>query len=101
MQCVSDRDPLCGWCSVQNTCNRRSLCINSNLTYRWIDDDISQCTSVNGVSPDTASINNHTSVRTNICCKGDMPGTTSMAGVIPISSILMKKLPLSISSFGG
>ena len=90
MQCVSDRDPLCGWCSVQNICNRRSLCINSNLTYRWIDDDVSQCTSVNDVSPDAASINIHTNVRTNVCCKGKMPDTTGMAGVILISFFIEK-----------
>ena len=62
-QCVSDRDPLCGWCSVQNSCLRQSLCYNSLLTYRWIADDVSTCLSVTAISPDSSNIN----IGTNVC----------------------------------
>ena len=62
-QCVSDRDPLCGWCSVQNSCLRQSLCYNSLLTYRWIADDVSTCLYVTAISPDSSNIN----IGTNVC----------------------------------
>ena len=35
--CVSDRNPLCGWCVVENKCSRISQCANGNSTSdRWI-----------------------------------------------------------------
>ena len=62
-ECVSDRDPLCGWCSVENSCKRQSVCENSHLTYRWIDDDVTTCLSVTGISPDSSNIN----IDTDVC----------------------------------
>ena len=62
LDCVSDRDPLCGWCSVENSCQRQSLCSNSNLTYRWIADDVTECLSVTAISPNSSNINIETSV---------------------------------------
>ena len=56
-ECVSDRDPLCGWCGIQNTCTRLSQCANYNLTYRWIRDDTTFCFSISQVSPDSSNIN--------------------------------------------
>ena len=35
--CVSDRNPLCGWCVVENKCSRISECKDGNSTSdRWI-----------------------------------------------------------------
>ena len=62
LECVSDRDPLCGWCSVENSCQRQSLCSNSNLTYRWIADDVTECLSVTAISPNSSNINIETNV---------------------------------------
>ena len=62
-ECVSDRDPLCGWCSAENSCKRQSVCENSHLTYRWIDDDVTTCLSVTGISPDSSNIN----IDTDVC----------------------------------
>ncbi|KAI6661542.1 Plexin-A4-like [Oopsacas minuta] len=62
MECVQDRDPLCGWCSVQNKCTRQSNCINHNLTNRWIQDDVTECLAVTSVSPDLSNININTTV---------------------------------------
>ena len=34
--CVTNGDPLCGWCSVEGKCSRRSQCRNSNETMRYL-----------------------------------------------------------------
>ena len=35
--CESDRNPLCGWCVVENKCSRLSQCANGDSTSeRWI-----------------------------------------------------------------
>ena len=34
--CLSNGNPLCGWCVVENKCSRRSECSNSDLTSRWL-----------------------------------------------------------------
>ena len=57
VECVSDRDPLCGWCGIQNSCTRLSQCTNYNLTFRWIRDDLTSCFSISEVSPNTSNIN--------------------------------------------
>ncbi|KAI6654203.1 Plexin-A4-like isoform X2 [Oopsacas minuta] len=62
MECVQDRDPLCGWCSVQNECTRQSNCTNNNLTNRWIQDEVTECLAVTSVSPDSSNININTTV---------------------------------------
>ena len=36
--CTGLGDPLCGWCSIENKCSRRSECSNNNETRRWIQD---------------------------------------------------------------
>ena len=36
--CSSLEDPLCGWCSIERKCSRRSECRNNNETKRWIQD---------------------------------------------------------------
>ena len=66
LDCVSDRDPLCGWCSVQSVCSKRSDCQSNNLTNRWIDTDSSACLAVSAVSPDISNLNVVTNVRHSI-----------------------------------
>ena len=61
--CVSDSDPLCGWCSVQRVCSRRSLCEDYNLTNRWIDNFVTSCFAVSSLSPSTSYLNITTFVR--------------------------------------
>ena len=34
--CSGLGDPLCGWCSIEDKCSRRSECSNNNETRRWI-----------------------------------------------------------------
>ena len=34
--CVTNSDPLCGWCSVESKCSRRSQCQNNNETMRYL-----------------------------------------------------------------
>ena len=37
LSCVSDRNPLCGWCVVEDKCSRVSECSDGNSTSdRWI-----------------------------------------------------------------
>ena len=60
--CVSDRDPMCGWCSVQRVCSVRSHCENYNLAYRWIDENNSQCFDVYELFPIASYFNISTNV---------------------------------------
>ena len=34
--CVINGDPLCGWCSVEGKCSRRSQCRKNNETMRYL-----------------------------------------------------------------
>ena len=34
--CVTNGDPLCGWCSVESKCSRRSQCRSNNETLRYL-----------------------------------------------------------------
>ena len=36
--CSGLGDPLCGWCSIEDKCSRRSECSNNDETRRWIQD---------------------------------------------------------------
>ncbi len=42
--CTASPNPLCGWCTVEQKCSRRSQCQNSNKIMRWVEDD-AQCIS--------------------------------------------------------
>lgn len=42
--CISYNNPLCGWCTVENKCSRRSQCQNAAETERWVQES-SQCIS--------------------------------------------------------
>ena len=66
--CVSDSDPLCGWCSVQRVCSRRSMCENYNITNRWIDNDVTSCFAVSSLYPSTSYFNIKASVRNQCVC---------------------------------
>ena len=50
--CTGLGDPLCGWCSIENKCSRRSECSNYNETRRWIQDQ-SICIANFDISPNT------------------------------------------------
>ena len=42
--CISYNNPLCGWCTVENKCSRRSQCQNAVEPVRWVQNS-SQCIS--------------------------------------------------------
>ena len=69
--CVSDRNPLCGWCVVENKCSRISECSDGNSTGdRWIRanytaDNSSLCISFT-VTPDQYLLDDQEIVRTYI-----------------------------------
>ena len=48
--CTGLGDPLCGWCSIENKCSRRSECSNNNETRRWIQNH-TMCISNFAISP--------------------------------------------------
>ena len=50
--CTGLGDPLCGWCSIENKCSRRSECSNYNETRRWIQDQ-SMCIANFDILPNT------------------------------------------------
>ena len=52
--CTGLGDPLCGWCSIENKCSRRSECSNYNETRRWIRDQ-SMCIANFAISPNAVS----------------------------------------------
>ena len=54
--CTGVGDPLCGWCSIENKCSRRSECSVNNETRRWIQDQ-TMCMANFAISPNTLSVN--------------------------------------------
>ena len=50
--CTGLGDPLCGWCSIEKKCSRRSECSNNNETRRWIQDQ-TMCIGTFAISPNT------------------------------------------------
>ena len=48
--CTGLGDPLCGWCSIENKCSRRSECSNNNETRRWIQNH-TMCIANFAISP--------------------------------------------------
>ena len=36
LSCVVNVNPLCGWCTVEQKCSRRSQCQNSTLAGSWL-----------------------------------------------------------------
>ena len=68
--CVSDRNPLCGWCVVENKCSRISQCANGNSTSdRWIRANSTAGSSgrciVNVITPSQFIMDNPQIVRSN------------------------------------
>ena len=66
--CVSDRNPLCGWCVVENKCSRISQCANGNSTSdRWVRANSTTSSSgrciVNVITPSQYIIDNPQIVR--------------------------------------
>ena len=57
--CIADRNPLCGWCVVENQCSRQSQCqtstVNGTSTLRWIQDS-TQCLIYVTVTPNEYSL---------------------------------------------
>ena len=49
--CAANVNPLCGWCTVEQKCSRRSQCQNSSVSGRWIQGSKSQCISITSVAP--------------------------------------------------
>eukprot|EP00731_Ephydatia_muelleri_P001990 Em0001g1990a len=49
--CAANVNPLCGWCTVEQKCSRRSLCQNSSVSGRWVQGSTSQCISITSVAP--------------------------------------------------
>ena len=60
--------PLCGWCTVENKCSRRSQCQNSSKERRWVDSS-DQCINTT-VTPDQFVLDTPTIVRTTISSGG-------------------------------
>ena len=50
--CSGLGDPLCGWCSIEDKCSRRSECSYNNETRRWIQDQ-TMCIVNFAISPTT------------------------------------------------
>ena len=44
-------NPICGWCTVEQKCSRRSQCQNSTVSTRWVQGGTSLCLSNTSVTP--------------------------------------------------
>jgi len=53
--CSGLGDPLCGWCSIEKKCSRRSECSNNTETRRWIQNQ-TMCIVNFAISPTTHSV---------------------------------------------
>ena len=54
--CINHRNPLCGWCTVEEKCSRRSQCQNATGTMRW-EQNITECITIIDVSPNQFVLN--------------------------------------------
>ena len=52
--CTTRGGRLCGWCSVENKCSRRSQCSNNTSSLRWVQDS-GTCLSVSIASAESIS----------------------------------------------
>ncbi|XKL61681.1 hypothetical protein PGB90_001514 [Kerria lacca] len=51
-ECLSAKDPYCGWCSLENKCSLRSSCQDAAKDpLSWIPYKTGRCTSITSVSP--------------------------------------------------
>ncbi|XP_065900682.1 plexin A3-like isoform X2 [Dysidea avara] len=55
--CAASMDPLCGWCSIEKKCSRRSECSNNTETRRWIQEK-EMCMGNFSISPNALSAEN-------------------------------------------
>ena len=63
LSCVVNVNPLCGWCTVEQKCSRRSQCQKSTKETSWIQDDSNQChTNVTAAVINDSKIFTYTSV---------------------------------------
>ncbi|KAL5475143.1 hypothetical protein EMCRGX_G027206 [Ephydatia muelleri] len=53
LSCAANVNPLCGWCTVEQKCSRRSQCLSNTVSARWVQGNTSQCLSNTSVTPTT------------------------------------------------
>ena len=80
--CAASRDPLCGWCSIEKKCSRRSECSYNTETRRWIQEE-DMCLVNFAISPNT------------------LPVEQSGSQVCNYSYILLKQILYVISTWPG
>eukprot|EP00731_Ephydatia_muelleri_P021672 Em0014g263a len=66
LSCLANVNPLCGWCTVEQKCSRRSQCQNSTVSSRWVQGNKSQCPSNTIVTPTTFTLERPTNVTLTI-----------------------------------
>lgn len=54
-ECVADKDPMCGWCVMQNSCTAQSDCSNSAVSPSWLPASSSTCAKMTNVQPEVVS----------------------------------------------
>ncbi|KAL5475125.1 hypothetical protein EMCRGX_G027184 [Ephydatia muelleri] len=66
LSCAANVNPLCGWCTVEQKCSRRSQCQNSTVSARWVQGNTSQCLSNTIVTPTTFTLERPTNITLTI-----------------------------------
>ncbi|KAL5475138.1 hypothetical protein EMCRGX_G027197 [Ephydatia muelleri] len=66
LSCAANVNPLCGWCTVEQKCSRRSQCQNSTVSARWVQGNTSQCPSKTIVTPTTFTLERPTNITLTI-----------------------------------
>eukprot|EP00731_Ephydatia_muelleri_P021571 Em0014g162a len=66
LSCAANVNPLCGWCTVEQKCSRRSQCQNSTVSARWVQGSTSQCLSNTSVTPTTFTLERPTNISLTI-----------------------------------
>eukprot|EP00731_Ephydatia_muelleri_P021675 Em0014g266a len=66
LSCAASVNPLCGWCTVEQKCSRRSQCQNSTVSARWVQGNTSQCLSNTSVTPTTYTLERPTNINLTI-----------------------------------
>ncbi|ESO91422.1 hypothetical protein LOTGIDRAFT_105554 [Lottia gigantea] len=66
--CLSDRDPYCGWCSLEKRCTLKNSCPNSGdpTQSRWLHGSSNQCIYITNITPKTTSVTTVTELHLTI-----------------------------------
>jgi len=73
-ECLSNRDPFCGWCSLQNECTVLDDCRGGGSSPSWLSLGARhQCIHLENITPSYVAVAEHTNISLQISALPDLP----------------------------